>query len=74
MVVPGFMDGHTHFIDGGFQLIQVDLRDADTPKEFVARIKDYAAKAKPGEWILGGNWDHERWPGTPLPDRSGSIR
>jgi predicted amidohydrolase YtcJ len=70
MVVPGFMDGHTHFIYGGFQLTQVDLRDADTPEEFVRRIKNYAAQAKPGEWILGGNWDHERWPGTPLPDRS----
>ena len=70
MVVPGFMDGHTHFIYGGFQLTQVDLRDADSPQEFVRRIKEYAAKAKPGEWILGGNWDHERWAGTPLPDRS----
>jgi predicted amidohydrolase YtcJ len=70
MVVPGFMDGHTHFIYGGFQLTQVDLRDADSPEEFVRRIKNYAAKAKPGEWILGGNWDHERWAGTPLPDRS----
>jgi len=70
MVVPGFMDGHTHFIYGGFQLTQVDLRDADTPEEFIRRIKNYAAKARPGDWILGGNWDHERWPGTPLPDRS----
>ena len=20
-----------------------------------------------GQWILGGDWDHERWPGAPLP-------
>lgn len=70
MVVPGFMDGHVHFLSGGFQLTSVDLRDANTPAEFVARIRAYAAKLKPGEWILGGDWDHERWPGTPLPQRS----
>ena len=70
MVVPGFMDGHAHFLRGGFQLTNVDLRDAASPQEFVARIKAFAAKLQPGEWILGGTWDHENWPGTPLPDRS----
>lgn len=70
MVVPGFMDGHIHFLTGGFQLASIDLRDAASPAEFTARLKAYAAKLKPGEWILGGDWDHERWPGAPLPQRS----
>jgi predicted amidohydrolase YtcJ len=70
MIVPGFMDGHTHFIYGGFQLTSVDLRSAASPAEFIARLKAYAAKARPGEWITGGDWDHERWPGTPLPEKS----
>ncbi|HMU60797.1 MAG TPA: amidohydrolase [Gemmatimonadales bacterium] len=69
MVVPGFMDGHTHFLDGGIQLVSVDLRTADSPEEFTARIAAFAAERKPGEWIIGGDWDHERWPGTPLPTR-----
>ncbi|HZI20972.1 MAG TPA: amidohydrolase [Gemmatimonadales bacterium] len=67
LVTPGFTDGHTHFIDGGFQLASVDLRDAQTPAEFTRRIKEYAKARKPGEWILGGDWDHTLWLGQPLP-------
>jgi predicted amidohydrolase YtcJ len=69
MVVPGFMDEHVHFTDGGFQLASVDLRPADSPEDFVARLKAYALERKPGQWILGGDWDHERWAGAPLPRR-----
>ena len=70
LVTPGFMDDHVHLMDGGAQLASVDLRDAATPAEFTRRIKTFSATAKPGEWIIGGDWDHELWPGTPLPDRS----
>jgi predicted amidohydrolase YtcJ len=69
LVAPGFMDGHLHFVDGGFQLASVDLRPADTPEEFIARLAAFAAEKQPGEWITGGDWDHERWPGAPLPRR-----
>ncbi len=67
LIMPGFADGHTHFVSGGFQLASVDLRDAATPQEFVRRLKQYAAHLKPGEWILGGDWDHTLWRGAPLP-------
>ncbi len=67
--MPGFIDTHTHFLDGGFRLSAVDLRDADSPDEFARRLAEYAERLEKGEWILGGDWDHEMWGGE-LPDRS----
>lgn len=69
MVVPGFTDTHVHFIDGGFRLASVQLRDARTPAEFIARIKAFAATVPKGTWILGGDWDHQHWGGE-LPTRA----
>jgi len=69
MIVPGFIDAHVHFLDGGFRLSSVRLRDAKTPEEFVRRIKEFAARVPKGAWITGGDWDHQQWGGT-LPERS----
>jgi predicted amidohydrolase YtcJ len=68
MVTPGFIDTHVHFLTGGFNLSSVQLRDARTPAEFIARIKAFAATVPAGTWILGGDWDHQRWGGE-LPRR-----
>ena len=69
LVVPGFIDDHVHFMAGGFQLLQVDLKDARNEEEFVRRIADKAKHLKLGRWILGGNWDEEAWPDAKLPTR-----
>jgi predicted amidohydrolase YtcJ len=69
MVVPGFIDAHVHFIEGGFRLSSVQLRDAATPAEFTARIRDFARTVPEGTWITGGDWDHTLWGGT-LPERA----
>ncbi|HLY69555.1 MAG TPA: amidohydrolase family protein, partial [Puia sp.] len=42
MIVPGFIDNHTHFLSGGYQLASVNLRAAKTKKEFIAILKEYA--------------------------------
>ncbi|MGZ8468623.1 MAG: amidohydrolase [Gemmatirosa sp.] len=68
-LVPGFIDAHVHFVAGGFRLASVQLRDARTPAEFVARIRAFAATVPKGTWIQGGDWDHEQWGGE-LPTRA----
>jgi predicted amidohydrolase YtcJ len=68
LVLPGFIDTHVHFVDGGFRLASVQLRDAKTREEFVARIQAFAATVPAGTWISGGDWDHSLWGGE-LPRR-----
>jgi len=69
LVLPGFNDAHVHFLMGGFSLSSVDLRDAKSPEEMGRRLREYASKIPKGRWILAGDWDHEKWPGTPLPTK-----
>jgi predicted amidohydrolase YtcJ len=68
LVVPGFIDTHVHFVDGGFRLASVQLRDARTREDFVDRIAAFARTVPAGTWITGGDWDHSLWGGE-LPVR-----
>jgi predicted amidohydrolase YtcJ len=68
-VFPGFTDSHTHFLGGGFALSSIQLRDARSREEFVARIGAKARELEKGEWILNGDWDHEQFSPVELPRR-----
>jgi predicted amidohydrolase YtcJ len=69
LAVPGFIDNHVHFVNGGLQLARVQLRDAASAEEFVARIAVHASKSAAGQWITGGGWDEQRWTPYALPTR-----
>lgn len=63
LIVPGFTDCHVHTIMAGFGLSSVKLKSVKSRKEFIEAIGNYAKTLKPGEWILGGDWDHQNWGG-----------
>lgn len=66
LMLPGFIDNHTHFLSGGFYLDGLDLRGAKSTTEFKNIIREYVKKHPEG-WITGGNWDHEAWEVKDLP-------
>jgi len=68
LMLPGFNDNHVHFLTGGFYLLGIDLRPANSTSEFKQILKDYA-KRYPGKWITGGYWDHEKWEVKDLPSK-----
>src|ERR1700712_5561719 len=47
-VLPGFNDAHVHFYTGGVSLTCVQLRDANTPREFRERIAAFARSRPKG--------------------------
>ena len=67
--MPGFNDAHTHMAAAGRQRLSLDLDNVPSLAAMLAKVQAYAAKLGPGEWILGGGWDHTKWPGARLPTR-----
>jgi predicted amidohydrolase YtcJ len=68
-VMPGFNDAHTHMAYAGQQRLTVDLDNVPSLAAMQAKVKGYAAGLAPGQWILGGGWDHTKWASKTLPTR-----
>jgi predicted amidohydrolase YtcJ len=68
--MPGFNDAHTHMGEAGRQKLSVNLVGVRSLAEMQQRIRVYVAKAKPGDWIQGGGWDHTLWADNKLPSRT----
>ena len=67
-VMPGFNDGHVHFVSGGLGLEKVDLLDAPTLDRIREKITAFAAAHPDRPWVLGRGWYYEPFPGG-LPTR-----
>jgi predicted amidohydrolase YtcJ len=58
LLTPGLIDSHVHFVDGGWYLINVPLRDATTMAEVSRRVSGYAATHRQTDWIQGEGWSY----------------
>ncbi|MBI4866984.1 MAG: amidohydrolase [Candidatus Wallbacteria bacterium] len=58
MVVPGFIDPHTHLMDGGLGLKQVQLQQGDTLAAALERVAAYAREHPEKSWVLGSGWGY----------------
>ncbi|MEV7155488.1 amidohydrolase [Streptomyces misionensis] len=63
LLVPGFQDAHAHPVGGGLEMGQCDLSGAATRAEYRERITAYARTHPDAEWITGGGWAMEAFPG-----------
>ena len=71
LAVPGFIEGHGHFLGLGRTRMQLDLMGAKNWAEIVRLVAKAAKQAKRGEWIIGRGWHQEHWDRPPEPNIDG---
>jgi predicted amidohydrolase YtcJ len=65
VVMPGFIEGHGHFLGLGQARMTVDLQGTTSWDQIVEKVAEAVAEAEPGAWITGRGWHQERWDPAP---------
>jgi predicted amidohydrolase YtcJ len=63
MLLPGFQDAHVHASGGGLERSQCDLTGEHTREGYLAAIRSYSGRNPGAEWITGGGWGMDVFPG-----------
>jgi len=64
-VIPGFIEGHGHFLGLGRAKQILDLQGVKNWSEVVTMVAVAIDKARPGEWIFGRGWHQDKWDSVP---------
>lgn len=65
LAIPGFIEGHAHFLGLGNARMILDLSSSASWKEIVDMVEAAVVEAEPGEWITGRGWHQEKWDAIP---------
>jgi predicted amidohydrolase YtcJ len=63
--MPGFIEGHGHFMGLGRAKQILDLSLVRNWNEVVSTVAAAVDKAQPGEWIFGRGWHQDKWDAVP---------
>ncbi|MEM9378564.1 MAG: amidohydrolase [Planctomycetota bacterium] len=65
LAIPGFIEGHGHFLGVGDSAMQLDLRKATKWDDIVQQVAAAAQELEPGTLIRGRGWHQEKWTTEP---------
>ena len=60
---PAFGDAHVHAISGGLESLRCNLLGLRDRYEYLAKIAEWSKQLGPNDWVLGGGWAMEGFPG-----------
>ena len=64
-VIPGFIEGHGHFLSLGRVKQNLELAETETWDEIVGMVAGAAENAPEGAWITGFGWHQDKWSRVP---------
>lgn len=65
LAIPGFIEGHGHFLGVGNAQMILKLGDSENWNRIVDQVAEAVAQAEPGAWIEGRGWHQEKWNEVP---------
>lgn len=71
LAIPGFIEGHGHFLGVGDARLQLDLMSVGSWDEVVALVAEAVQQVEPGVLIRGRGWHQEKWTRVPEPNVDG---
>jgi hypothetical protein len=71
LAIPGFIEGHGHFLGVGNAQMQLRLMDTQNWEEVVSMVAAAVEQAQPGQLIRGRGWHQEKWDPLPEPNVEG---
>lgn len=69
-VLPGFIDAHIHLLDTAYRAHYIDAEACQSEDQVAALVRERAAQTPAGQWIQGGHWDKNLWPGQRFPTKA----
>ena len=66
-MLPGLVDSHLHMIMHGRKMLNLDLSEAKSADDMLARIKEAASKLDGEQWLLGEGWNENAFADKQLP-------
>jgi predicted amidohydrolase YtcJ len=69
-VLPGFIDAHIHLLSYAYRAHHIDAGGCTSEDEVATLVRHRATQTPVGQWILGGQWDKNIWPGQQFPDKA----
>ncbi|HLX58566.1 MAG TPA: amidohydrolase [Ktedonobacteraceae bacterium] len=69
-VLPGFIDAHIHLLSEAYRSYYINAEGCASEDEAAELVRQRAAQTPAGQWILGGQWDKNLWPGQHFPTKA----